>query len=1580
MSTKTFPSTGGKPKFDPNASFESVEHDPVPKGNKPAFNPNKKFEAIANEEHPAEQPKAALQFKPMSDWLNIPQQGYQPMDQANAIPVDDHTINTGRAADRVSKELETIDPHIGNLIYDKKKDLTGRLKSQELGINPRESGPLNPQAAQLESRLREDVAVAPEEIMEFKSMMKDNPVMLRQGLTQKVKDLTKSEPVRANALKGDVYRLDRQANPEKEETIAKNIEKINNGEYDYDILNERLIKPLGFFPSIVNAFKEKGKTYDDYDVYQSGDEKKILDRIKQRLNDDPDKATPTPVGADGEVGAMLGGQPLKPIAGAIVAGALSGGTASAAAAAAISAPEMYKLTFGSALPHNYAALKKENPDLADSELLQRAIDLTHDQANTDALSGAAMGAIGAKAALKPATSMLLQKSVKNALKQIGETVAIEGIGGGAIGAGGQLVKNLMAQKAGIQMDESEGMAQQLVGGSFMTLGMAVAGKVGTILKPSTYTKLLHGLSKFPDEVISNELTRAQEVGALTPEEAQRVQTDIADQKKVDASIRGDVPEADRVKVQEKIKQRDAKEKELETAHKAYHPEIKEEIKKLDEDILALSKGSERGELQKLVDKSSPEGAAGEVLKNASEKELTAFLKDIAEQANDPATEQLTIETFGKEIVDKAKELYPQQETAIAPEVEVKDLGSEMFETAKKWKTEEPVENIPVKEGVDPMEGGIPPDMGDLPFTPEAGDVGRLAHADTEQIYKDLGMTDRIPRASKQDITLETEADNLIKSGYDFEGKADRVLSGRDKSFTDVEQVAFAKMVGALNVKLQKLEVNTPEFNETFDIIERLSRASDKVGSEEGAAFRARRMFVLNDETLSAFLQKAKEANLDVPLTPEQAASVKARFDDMKASRDAYRARLEKLAAENAKMKAEGVVKKTKSESKPSGKKTHEDYAKERSAILEQMREKLKKSRGEASIAIVPYAKELFAIAPEVGKLVKNLVEEGIDRLEDIVKAVHTQLKDVVPDITEDDVHNILAGEYAKAQTKTDIQEKIYEIKLQAKMINRLEALKAGVQPKGKVQRLRRNAEIEDLRKEIHDLKYPDKDPKTPVTKTEAEKEAAKLNALKARYKKQIDDLQKKIDTGDFKPDEKSTLAFDKEAQELKDAYIKKKIEWQKAVAQDAYNNRTQGQKAKDRVMEILGIPRTLMASADLSAPLRQGLVLTSSHPIVAAKAFIESLKQAVSPERFDRWLYDLKESDYYKNVIEKSGLYIADPNNLHLTAKEEAFMTNWAQKIPLFGDTLKLGKTGEKLGLGKDAKIPGLGVISKSERAYVAFLNKLRVDVFTMYATAFADEGMTPQNRPDLYEGLGAFINAATGRGELGDLEPAAGVLNAAFFSPRLMAARINMLNPVWYAALPKEVRVMALKDMGKMIALGSTTLLLASLAGAKVEANPTSTDFGKIHVGNTRWDIWGGFQQYVRAFSQLVSGYEKKGDGSIVPLGTERGQHTRAEKVLNLFRGKLAPVPSIATDMLTGKTAVGDDVELKPELREHLIPMIYGDVKEAWKEQGPMSILYTGVPSFIGVGTTTYEPNAPAASSGGKGGKPKKPTKSTKK
>lgn len=619
-----------------------------------------------------EQTPKQQEFKPAVDWLSIPQ-GYQPMDKNNSVVVDNHAVKTGQASERVKEHLMDIDQSVHNLIYNKKKDLQGRIISEQLGLNPKELGPVNPQAQELESQLKNDIPVGENEIQEFKTGMNENQVMMRQGLAQKAVDLTKSDPAKAKALKSDIYRLDRQSNPEKDEKIDKNIEKINDGEYDYDIVNGKLVKPEGLFGSLVTGVKEKNKAYGDYEVYKSGDEKKMLDLIKRRLTVDPDEAEPVPEkgwasGALSEGARMVGGFPLKPLIGGGVAGWLGGPTAGAAAAAAISAPEMYKLTFGSALPHNYDAIKKQEPNLTDAEALQKAVDLTHDQANVDAASGAAMGALGARVGFKPTglSSGLLQKSLGSALKQIGQATVkkgMEGLGVGSVGATAQLVKNLMAQKAGIPVDESEGMAQQLWAGVGLTMGMTILAKFPKLLKPKTYNQLLQSLRNVPTEQMVEHINELEKSGVINHEEAQSTQKAVEEHQALDNSIKPEVPEADRIKIQELIKKRNELEGSLETTDKAYHADIKEEIKSLNENILNVSKGSERGELQKLVDQEhkdgNVEGFVTQALRDASEGDLKKYFKEISEQIKG-GNEDAAIATFGENIVNKAKELYPPE--------------------------------------------------------------------------------------------------------------------------------------------------------------------------------------------------------------------------------------------------------------------------------------------------------------------------------------------------------------------------------------------------------------------------------------------------------------------------------------------------------------------------------------------------------------------------------------------------------------------------------------------------------------------------------------------------------------------------------------------------------------------------------------------------------------------------------------------------------------------------------------------------------------------------------------------------------
>jgi hypothetical protein len=280
-------------------------------------------------------------------------------------------------------------------------------------------------------------------------------------------------------------------------------------------------------------------------------------------------------------------------------------------------------------------------------------------------------------------------------------------------------------------------------------------------------------------------------------------------------------------------------------------------------------------------------------------------------------------------------------------------------------------------------------------------------------------------------------------------------------------------------------------------------------------------------------------------------------------------------------------------------------------------------------------------------------------------------------------------------------------------------------------------------------------------------------------------------------------------------------------------------------------------------------------------------------------------------------------------------------------------------------RIPVVGKLIKgSERAYVGFLNRMRVDIFKGFMDTAMSEGKTVENSPELYKAMAEYINSTTGRGSVGKLEAAAPILNSLFFSPRLIASRLNLLttpfNPKKYTSLPKEVRVEYFKGLAKFVGVGLSVLALAQLGGAEVEDDPRSSDFGKIKSGNTRWDIWGGFQQYIRVFAQLLSGQRKSSNsGNIQELdGSGAFGTNRGDVATSFARGKLAPVPSMAWNFISGTTPTGDDVTVLGEAKSHLMPLMVGDMKEAIKDRGVSALFTVGMPTIFGVGTSTYKPN----------------------
>ena len=363
--------------------------------------------------------------------------------------------------------------------------------------------------------------------------------------------------------------------------------------------------------------------------------------------------------------------------------------------------------------------------------------------------------------------------------------------------------------------------------------------------------------------------------------------------------------------------------------------------------------------------------------------------------------------------------------------------------------------------------------------------------------------------------------------------------------------------------------------------------------------------------------------------------------------------------------------------------------------------------------------------------------------------------------------------------------------------------------------------------------------------------------------------------------------------------------------------------------QAANIPRSVMASFDLSAPFRQGLVLGTKNPIKFFKAFPKMFKAFGSEKAFKGIQESIIKLPTF-DLMQEGKLALTEMDGL-LGTREERFMSQWAEKIPVVGK-----------------------IIRASGRAYTGFLNKLRADVFNDLIIKADKMGLTPRSNPNLVKEVANFVNIASGRGSLGKLQPAATALNALFFSPRLMASRLTVLNPAYYIKANPFVRREALKTLLAFAGAGTTVVGLAKLAGAEVETRPTSSDFGKIKIGGTRIDPWGGFQQYVRMAAQLATGkYISSVTGKELTLGEGYKPLSRYDILLRQVESKEAPIFSFITDLLKQQDYQGRPIDVPKEIGNRFIPMAVQDVIDLYKEDPntlPLSAL-----GIFGFGLQTY-------------------------
>lgn len=396
--------------------------------------------------------------------------------------------------------------------------------------------------------------------------------------------------------------------------------------------------------------------------------------------------------------------------------------------------------------------------------------------------------------------------------------------------------------------------------------------------------------------------------------------------------------------------------------------------------------------------------------------------------------------------------------------------------------------------------------------------------------------------------------------------------------------------------------------------------------------------------------------------------------------------------------------------------------------------------------------------------------------------------------------------------------------------------------------------------------------------------------------------------------------------------------YQKYKATDELMNMIYGKMPvsyMDRGANALAVSRAIMSSFDLSFPFRQGLFTLPTNPKIWGSAFKKQFGQFASQKNYEELMDSIiKHPDF--DLAEKSGIGFTDIST-NMTRREENFMSSYAEKIPFIGVMVK-----------------------KSGRAYTGTANKLRMDLFANHLDQLRAMGIAPEKNKKLVEDLAKMVNDNTGRGTLPKaLEGSAKMLNSVFFSPRLMASRLNILfNPMKYIKAEPYVRKQALKSLVAFGAFAVGTVEALKLAGVDVGTDPNSADFGKARIGNTRKDLFGGFQQYVVLASRIISGkYTSSTTKKQMTIGEGYKPITRLGIIGRFLQSKEAPIASFVADMIAGQDIIGNKVK-KPkdvgrEFVERLTPMTADSFMDIYKDDP--KLLPLGITGIFGVGVQTY-------------------------
>jgi hypothetical protein len=342
-----------------------------------------------------------------------------------------------------------------------------------------------------------------------------------------------------------------------------------------------------------------------------------------------------------------------------------------------------------------------------------------------------------------------------------------------------------------------------------------------------------------------------------------------------------------------------------------------------------------------------------------------------------------------------------------------------------------------------------------------------------------------------------------------------------------------------------------------------------------------------------------------------------------------------------------------------------------------------------------------------------------------------------------------------------------------------------------------------------------------------------------------------------------------------------------------------------------------------------------------AKGFIESWK-AIGRELVGIDGMLPVKADVFSRPNALNGKYKAGGFDLGIKF-EEAFPVSYPGRIPLLGRFFKAA----------ESAFNGMALIMRAD--------------YADRVIARAEKYGKDMSNPDEARGSGKLVNSMTGRGSIGKLDVIGNEINTAIFSIKFLKSNIDVLTAhIFDPTMGKFEKIEAAKNLAGIVVTTSAILFTANqLFPDSVDWDPRSANFGKIRIGDTRFDVSGGMASIITLASRITPtihdgewGFYSKSSttGKVTKLNSGKwGSMTVMDIINNYWQGKLSPIAGALRDVWKGETFGGQKITPTGLATQLLTPLPIQTFLELKNNPNSANLLLSMILEGLGISANTY-------------------------